>query len=133
MAAHINCYWELHIKHCGIYLYYSLYLFPSLSFLLTPLSHSTLSLSFSLSFRLSHCLSAFVFGNCVKYQSRFASHVKLMKLQRDLRHGTTVKGGREGETEVYWRRGGKGNGDDTSLARWCHKAMRTQQVIHKCN
>lgn len=96
-------------------------------------SHSTLSLSFSLSFRLSHCLSAFVFGNCVKYQSRFASHVKLMKLQRDLRHGTTVKGGREGETEVYWRRGGKGNGDDTSLARWCHKAMRTQQVIHKCN
>lgn len=130
MAAHINCYWELHINFTLRHILVLLSVPLPLSLIF---SHSTLSLSFSLSFRLSHCLSAFVFGNCVKYQSRFASHVKLMKLQRDLRHGTTVKGGREGETEVYWRRGGKGNGDDTSLARWCHKAMRTQQVIHKCN
>lgn len=51
-----------------------------------PLS---LSLYFSLSLSHLFSLCVTVFENCVKYQSRFASHVKLMKLQRDLRHGTT--------------------------------------------
>lgn len=119
MATHFNCYWKLHIKYCGIYCSLSPSLFLSSSHSCSlSLIHTFFKSSFH-SLQCSHSLFAPLFGNCVKYQSRFASHVKLMKLQRDLRHGTIVnQGGRQGGAEVVWRRGGKGNGDDTSLTQW---------------